>query len=110
MKKVLSILAISIVFLTGCSGVKTVTTGLENESHIEFIGNPSNYSSGVDVVIDDKKSFNAEVGNDHTSRVKGKVYAITPGKHIISISYKNNQIVKKQIFVSAQETKKIILP
>ena len=110
MKKALSILAIGLVLLTGCTGVKTVSTGLENESFIEFIGNPTSYSGGVNVVIDDKSNFIAEVGNDHASRVKGKIYAIPTGKHIISISYKNNLIVKKQIFVSAQETKKIVLP
>jgi len=110
MKKTISILAIGLVLLTGCTGVKTVSTGLENESFIEFLGNPTSYSGGVNVVIDDKINFIAEVGNDHASRVKGKIYAIPTGKHIISISYKNNLIVKKQIFVSAQETKKIVLP
>lgn len=110
MKKALTILAISLLLITGCTGVRTVSTGLENESFIEFIGNPSNYLGGIDVDIDNINNFKAVVGNDNASRVKGKVYAITPGKHVVSVSYKNNLIVKKQIFVSAQETKKIILP
>ena len=110
MKKATLILAIGILIFTGCTGVKTISTGLENESFLEFIGNPANYTGGVDVMLDDKTNFIAEVGNNDVSRVKGKVYAIPTGKHIISISYKNNEIVKKQIFVSAQETKKIILP
>ena len=110
MKRAFSILAISLLLLTGCTSVKTVSTGLENESFLEFIGNPTSYSGGVDVIVDNKINFNAEVGNNHASRVKGKVYAIPTGKHIISISYKNNVIVQKQIFVSAQETKKLLLP
>ena len=110
MKKTLSILAICLVLITSCTGVKTLSTGLENESFLEFIGNPTSYLGGVNVVLDDKSSFVAEVGNDQSSRVKGKVYAIPTGKHIISVSYKNKLIVKKQIFGSAQETKKIVLP
>lgn len=110
MKKTFSIIAIGLVLLTGCTGVKTVSNGLENESFLEFIGKPSNYTGGVEVILDDKSNFNAEVNNDNTGRIKTKVYAISTGKHIISISYKNNVIVKKQIFVSAQETKKIKLP
>ncbi|MDD3323438.1 MAG: hypothetical protein PHS59_18535 [Paludibacter sp.] len=110
MKKILSILAIGLLLFTGCTSVKTVSTGLENESFLEFIGNTTSYSGGVDVIVDNTINFSAEVGNDHASRVKGKVYAIPTGKHNISISYKNNVIIKKQIFVSAQETKKILLP
>lgn len=110
MKKALSILAIGLFILTGCTGVKTVSAGLENESFLEFIGNPSSYIGGIEVNLDDKSNFIAEVGNANAARVKGKVYAISTGKHIITISYKNNVIVKKQIFVSAQETKKLLLP
>jgi hypothetical protein len=110
MKKALSLLAISLMFLTGCTGVKTTATSLENESFLEFVGTPGNYSNGVNVKIDDKISFNAEVNKDHADRPKGKVYAISTGKHIILVSYNDNTIYKKQIFISAQETKKIMLP
>ncbi len=110
MKKALSILAIGLILLTGCTGVKTVSKGLENESFVEFIGNPTNYSGGVDVSIDDKINFTATVGHNHASGIKGKIYAIPTGRHIISISYKKTLIVQKQIFVSAQETKQIVLP
>jgi len=110
MKKILSILAIGLLLLNACTGVKTVSSGLENESFLEIIGNPDNYKGGVEVNLDDKNTFNAEVGNDHVGRVEGKVYAISTGKHTVTISYKNNVIIKKQIFVSAQETKKLLLP
>lgn len=110
MKTTLFVIAIGLMFLTSCTGVKTVTTGLENESFLEFIGKPSNYSSGVDVNIDDKSTFKAEVNNVHADRPKGKVYAISTGTHVVTVSYNNNVIYKKQIFVSSQETKKIMLP
>lgn len=109
MKKIFFVLAIGLVILSSCTGVKTLSTGLENESFLEFIGKPSSFSGGVDVNIDDKTTFKAEVNKDHADRPKGKVYAITTGTHVITVTYNNNIIFKKKIFVSAQETKKIKL-
>jgi hypothetical protein len=110
MKKSLYIIAIGLILLTGCTGVKSLSTGLENESFLEFIGKPANYSGGVDVNIDDKSTFKAEVNKDHADRPKGKVYAISTGTHVVTVSFNSNVIFKKQIFISAQETRKIMLP
>lgn len=109
MKNIL-ILLISLATLSGCTGVKSVTRGLENESFLELVGNPNNYQGGVDVNVDDKNTFKAEVNKDHQDRPKGKVYAISPGTHIVTVSYENQVIYKKQIFISTQETRKITLP
>jgi hypothetical protein len=110
MKKKLFILATGILLLAGCTGVRTLTTGLENEAFLLFIGSPLKYDGGVDVNVDDKLSFKAEVQEDHATRPKGKVYAISTGTHVVSVSHNNNVIYRKQIVVSVQETKKIILP
>jgi len=110
MKKILSIIAIALLLFSGCTGVKTISAGLENESFLEFVGNPASYKGGVEVNLDDKSTFNAEVVNDHADRIKGKVYSIPTGKHIVTVSYQNNVIIKKQLFISAQETRKILLP
>lgn len=87
-----------------------MSTGLENDSYLEFIGLPGNYSGGVDVVVDDSNNFNALVHKDIARKVKGEIYAISSGAHKISVSYKGKLLFQKQIFVSAQETKKIELP
>lgn len=104
------LIVISLILLTGCGGIKTSSSGLEKESYLEFIGTPSDYSGGVEVSVDGQPTFNAEVFNNKATRVKGKVYAISTGQHVVSVSYKNNVILKKQIFLSSQETKKILLP
>lgn len=109
MKKVL-ILFVSFLLLTSCGGIKTSSTGLESESFLEFIGNPSDYSGGVDVLINDKISFKADVVKDKKGKMRGNVYAISTGTHTVQVSYKNNVIFKKQIFIMSQETKKIVLP
>ena len=64
----------------------------------------------LDVIIDDKTTFKAEVNKANAKRPKGSVYAISTGKHLVTIKYNNEIIYSKQIFVSAQETKQIILP
>jgi uncharacterized protein YceK len=110
MKNILIILAIGLFFITGCTGVKTVTKGLENQSYIEIIGDPNNYSGGVEVTTDETTTFNAEVNKANAKRPKGSVYSISTGKHIVTVKFNNEIIYSKQIFVSAQETKQIILP
>jgi len=110
MKKIVFIFLIGLILIAGCTGLKTASRGLENEAFLEFVGIPTNYPNGIDVQIDDKITFKAYVVKDYAVRPKGKVYAIATGAHLISISHKNTLIFKKQIFVSAQETKKITLP
>ncbi len=110
MKKILFVFAIGLMLLAGCRGLKTVSNGLENEAFLEFLGDPGSYKGGVNVTLDDKTTFLAEVYKDKRTRTKGQVYAIPTGTHTVSVSYNGKTLVKKQIFVSAQESKKITLP
>jgi hypothetical protein len=110
MKKIIFSICTVVMFVTSCTGVKSTSTGLENEAFLEFIGTPRKYKGGVDIKLDDKISFKGLVNKDHADRPKGKVYAISTGTHSITVSYNTKVIFKKQIFVSSQETKKIILP
>lgn len=109
MKRFLFIVAVGLC-LANCTGVQTVTTGLVNESFLEFIGQPEDYSGGVKVLIDDRTSFKAEVKKDYAKRPTGKIYGIPTGKHDVKITYKDVVIYQKQIFISSQETRKIHLP
>ncbi len=110
MKKVILLALFGTILLSGCGGIKTLSSGLENESFLEFIGVPNDYSGGVDVTVDDVTNFKAEVHKDLARKVKGEVYAISTGTHKIAVSYKGKLLYQKQIFISAQETKKIVLP
>jgi hypothetical protein len=109
MRRIIFSLVISLIFLASCTGVRTMTKGLENEAYLEFVSS-SNYSNGIDVVLDETLTFKANVVKGTAKRPKGEVYAVSTGKHHISVKYKNEIIFSKQIFVSAQETKQIILP
>ncbi len=110
MKNLSFLVVIGLLIITGCTGVKTVSKGLENQAYLELIGNPDNYSGGVNVTIDETTTFKADVNKPNAKRPTGSVYAISTGKHLLTIEYNKKTIYSKQIFVSNQETKQIILP
>jgi len=110
MKKNIFIITISLILLSGCAMVNTSSSGMPKESFLEFIGSPEMYKGGVDVIVDDKIQFKAEVFNNHPDRTKGKVYSISTGKHTVSVSFNSNVIYNQKIFLSSQETRIIELP
>lgn len=109
MKKIIT-LGILFIFLASCGGIKTSSQGISNEAFIEFIGKKSEYLNGVEVTIDNNKSFTAEVKSPNYNGFRKKIYSLSHGTHDISISHKNKIILKQTIFISINETKKIILP
>ncbi len=110
MKKSYLVLVLLMFILNSCGGTKTSFQGLASESYLEFIGNPNDYSTGVDVIIDDKPTFSAKVYKDKIGRMRGEVYAIKTGRHTLKVKHQNQIIYNKEIFISSQESKKIILP
>jgi len=108
--KTLTYLTITfLIVLSSCGGIKTKSAGLENEAFLEFVGSVKSFPGGVDVSIDNKINFKAVVNKDKVGYMKGEVYAISTGTHILKVSYKGQVLYEKQIFVAAQETKKIEL-
>ena len=110
MKKLIFRIFLGSLLVQSCTGIKSTSVGLENEAFLEFVGIPGKYIGGVNVTVDDKLNFTGEVNRDHADRPKGKIYSITPGNHIIKVSYNNNTLISKTIFISPQETKRITLP
>lgn len=110
MNKLFFTYLISSVIFLGCTGVKTTSHGLEKTGLLEFIGNPSLYDGGVDIQLDNKLKFKAVVNKKNTDRPKGTVYSISPGNHLITVSYNGEIVFQKQVYISYQETKMIVLP
>lgn len=110
MRNFISIVVFCLFLMTGCTGVKSTTQGLENQSFLELVGTPRSYSNGVEVLVDKGTPFKAEVHKAGKKRPKGSVYAIPTGKHVVTVKYKGKVIYSRQIFVSAQETKLVVLP
>ncbi|MDB2658646.1 hypothetical protein N9Y73_05215 [Flavobacteriaceae bacterium] len=109
MKKILFFTIIT-TLLIGCDVTKTVSRGIENQAFLLIVGTPSNYPNGVEVVIDVKTKFNAEVQKNRDKVKHLRLYGISTGKHKVSILKNNKNIYEKTIFISSQQTKKIILP
>ncbi len=109
MRKILSLTAIFLIFLTGCTGVKSVTSGLEDEAFLVIEGDPAKYGE-VLVKVNDDIEFTAKVNKPNANRPKGEVYAISPGSHIVSVSSNGQVVYRKKIYISTQETRKIELP
>jgi hypothetical protein len=109
MKTLTYLLITSLIILSSCGGIKTKSAGLENEAYLEFVGPIKSYPKGVDVSIDNKITFKAVVNKDKVAYMKGEVYAISTGTHNLKVSYNGQILYEKQIFVAAQETKKIVL-
>jgi hypothetical protein len=106
MKKIILLLITIALVLTSC-GSLSIARGLENDAFLEFVGTVPEYRDGVDVNIDGISYFKARVYN--VDNLEGDVYAISAGKHTVTVSYNGIVIYKKKIFVSSQETKRIIL-
>jgi hypothetical protein len=110
MNRLYLILAIGLMVLAGCTGIKTSSRGVDNQAYLEFIGDPKLYEGGVDVNLNDQKTFKAEVNKEQQVPAKGNVYSINPGNILVSVSYNGKLLYKQQIFLSAQETRIIKLP
>tara|TARA_B100000427_G_scaffold320666_1_gene320274 strand:+ start:100 stop:429 length:330 start_codon:yes stop_codon:yes gene_type:complete len=109
MKKII-IMAISLIFASSCDITKTSVSGIENQAFLLIVGTPSNYPDGVEVTLNDKTKFIGEVQKDYMRVKDVRLYGISTGKHDVSIMHNNQLLYKKTIFVSSQQTKKIILP
>ena len=111
MRYLVYVLITSLFLLSfGCTGIKSETKSLENQAMLVFVGKPWKYRKGIDVSIDDEINFTGEVVKPNKDRPKGEVYAIPTGSHLLVVSYMGETIYKKNIFISAQETRKIYLP
>jgi hypothetical protein len=109
MKKIL-FFTILTTQLIGCGITKTVSRGIENQAFLLIVGTPTKYPNNVEVVLDEKTRFTAEVQKNKAKIKHLRLYGISIGKHKVSILKNNKRIIEKTIFVSSQQTKKIILP
>lgn len=107
---------LSLIF-SGCTGVKSVSVGLENESFLSFYSSNRNLTN-IDIDLRSKgnsTNFSADVNRikrnstNFEKRPSGKVYSISPGSHELRISNNGKLIYSKKIFISNQETKIIKL-
>lgn len=110
-KSILYLLAVTFcLLLTGCKvGNVAVSQGLSDQSFLYFVS-INKYSEPVKVTLDRSTSFDAKVVKEKKATVKGNIYAVSTGKHHVSVAYKGKTIWEREVFLSTRETKKITLP
>ena len=104
------IIPIVLSLLVGCGSVRPGNNGIEKSTSLAFIGNPSKYSDRISVQIDNKVFFPGDVCSDASEHPIGKVYDMAPGKHLITVKYKDVIIFSKQVVVKDHEMNNVVLP
>lgn len=111
MKKLLLIVGVALLLL-GCRAHYPVAqeTGLDDVAYLLFVSGDEYAGKKVDVTIDSNTSFEAKVVRQRKANLRGTQYGISTGRHTIKVARDGMTIYQKEIFVSTQETKQIILP
>ena len=110
MKKFLIISAV-IAMLVGCRAHYPVAqqSGKEDIAYLLFVSGDVYKGKTVDVTIDNGTSFQAQVVKSKKANRRGTQYGIPVGIKTLTVKYQGRVIYEKQIFLSNQETKIIVL-
>lgn len=106
-KLLLTIICSCALFVSCKVGTVATSGGKADIGFIELVS-PSR-SGNVKVTVDDT-SFTGKITKEKRTSIKGTTYAVAPGKRHITIAKNGKVLYDKFIMVSAQETKKIVLP
>ncbi len=85
-------------------------SGKEDMAYLLFVGTKEYGGQEVEVSIDNAAPFKAKVVKSRVSNRKGTQYGIATGARSIKVSANGKVLYEKQIFVSTQEVKQIVLP
>lgn len=111
MKQLKFLLFAVALLLVGCKANYPVAqqSGREDIAYLIFISNKQ--YAGKNVTVDvDGNSFDAKVVKAKKSNRRGTQYGVSTGRRTISVKCEGKTLYSKQLFLSAQETKQIILP
>ncbi|MBP3467085.1 MAG: hypothetical protein J6K01_05680 [Paludibacteraceae bacterium] len=109
-KSILMIIAAALALLASCKYPVTQSSGKENIAYLIFVSVSNKPNSMVEVTVDGNTVFTAETVKEKKSNNKGTTYAVAPGKRTVRVTDNGNVLYDKVIFLSSQETKKILLP
>ena len=110
MKNILYFLLL--LLFTGCAvGTQTQKVQVPDQAFIVVVGNSDNYEDAqIFLQYDDMQKFPVEIKKQGTKRFKQTLYEISPGRHTLKVFNGDQLLINKEIFISNQETKEIILP
>ena len=109
--KVLMFLGL-VLLLAACKANYPVAqqSGKEDMAFLLFVS-PGEYGGkNVQVIVDGFEPFEARVVKSVKSNRRGTQYGIATGRRKLKVVYHRKTIYQKEIFVSSQDVKKIVLP
>ena len=100
-----------IALLAGCKANYPVAqqSGKEDIAYLLFVSDYAYKGKTVNVSVDGKANFEAEVVKLKKSNRRGTQYGVPTGTKTIVVKYEGRIIYQKQLFLSSQETKIITL-
>ena len=110
MKRAIIFCSIICCLFTGCRAPVAMQSGREDMAYLVFTSPKTYWNKKVDVSIDEQTNFEAKVVKTKRSNHWGRQYGISTGRRSLKVSYEGTIIYQKEIFVSSQETKVIVLP
>lgn len=111
MKKLLILFAMPIL-LFSCKANFPVAqqSGKEDMAFLLFVSSKEYAGKNIQVTIDNAQPFTAKVVKQKKANRRGTQYGISTGSRNVKVVYEGTTIYQKNIFVSTQEVKQIILP
>ncbi len=112
MKRLLFLVTLTLLLLTGCRGSFPVAqqSGKDDTAALLFVSQEEYAGENLSVQLDDTQ-FEAKAVKAKKAHRKGIVYSVAPGnRHLVVKNNKGEVLYDKKIFLSAQETKQIQLP
>lgn len=111
MKHKLFFIALATLLL-GCKANYPVAqqSGKEDIAYLLFMSGREYTGKTVTVDIDGKTQFDAKVVKTRKANRRGVQYGVSTGHKTITVKYDGKILYKKQIFLSSQEIKQILLP
>ncbi len=108
--KLLIIAFCSLLF--GCKANYPVAqqSGKEDIAYLLFVSGKEYTGKKVSVDIDGTTQFEAKVVKAKKANRRGTQYGVGTGRKSITVKYEGKTLYNKQIFLSSQETKQILLP
>ena len=102
------VLIVSSIMLLSCGSYKTMSSGKADESFILVLGDKKQYKDIVVQIDDEEFQINKlyKASKDH----KAMPISTSVGKHKVTVFANGEIVYDENIFLSVQQTKRIVLP
>ncbi len=111
MKKILFLISLPLL-LAGCRAHLPVAQqgGKENMAYLLFVSDKTYAGQTVQVSLDENTTFDAQVVKQRKAARRGTQYGVGTGVRRMKVMSGGRVIYQKNLYLSSQEVKQIVLP